>query len=102
MKKNEHEGCRGCDACVRMQEIHGTCEYVAQTERCTCDQKRAMEELGNRTKNVQNTLKTSSTDRVRLAYWRRWMKAEGIEQGWMLQPTAPNLLKTGGETPDDD
>jgi hypothetical protein len=30
------------------------------------------------------------------------MLTEGIEQGWMVEPTAPNLLKTDGETSDDD
>jgi hypothetical protein len=61
-----------------------------------------MEQLGRRTLNRQDTLKTSSTDRVRLAYWRRWMVTEGIEQGLMVEPTAPNLLKTDGDTSDDD
>lgn len=98
------EGCQECPACLRMQEMHGTCVYVAQTRRCTCDQKRSLAQLGRRRKNEQSTLSTSSTDRVRLAYWRAWMTGAGIKEGWMVEPTqpAPNLLKTDGETSDDD
>jgi hypothetical protein len=104
VKKNECDGCRGCPACIRMQNMHGTCEYVAKTERCTCDRLLNMEQLGRRTKNVQTFLKTDSTDRVRLAYWRRWMNDEGIKAGLMVEPTkpAPNLLKTDGEPSNDD
>lgn len=98
------EGCQACDACLRMQEMHGTCVYVAQTVRCTCDQKRSMAQLGKRKRNTQSTLITESTDRVRLAYWRQWMRTTGIEEGWMVvpEPPAPNLLKTDGGTSDDD
>jgi hypothetical protein len=87
-----------------MQNMHGTCEYVAKTERCTCDRLLNMEQLGRRTKNVQSTLKTESTDRVRLRYWIRWARTTGIEEGWMVEPTkpAPNLLKTDGEPSNDD
>ena len=98
------EGCQGCDACLRMQEMHGTCVYVSKTHRCTCDQKRSMAMLGKRKRNRQTTLNTQSTDRVRLAYWRQWARTTGIKEGWMVEPTkpAPNLLKTDGETSDDD
>lgn len=98
------EGCQACDACLRMQEMHGSCVYVAQTHRCTCAQKRSMAQLGKRKRNVQSTLETTSTDRVRLAYWRKWAATTGIEEGWMVEPTppAPNLLKTDGEPSNDD
>lgn len=98
------EGCHACDACLEMQEMYGTCIYVAKTVRCTCDQKRRLAQLGKRKRNTQSTLNTKSTDRVRLAYWRQWMRTTGIEEGWMVvpEPTAPNLLKTDGATSDDD
>lgn len=98
------EGCQACDACLRMQKMHGTCVYVAQTVRCTCAQKRSMAQLGKRKRNIQSTLATESTDRVRLAYWRRWARTTGIEEGWMVPPTKPepNLLKTDGKASNDD
>ena len=64
-----HENCRDCDACVRMQNMFGTCEYIGETLRCTCDEKRARERLGTRRKSVQTVLDSESTAYVRYRYW---------------------------------
>jgi hypothetical protein len=72
----KHPGCQDCDNCVAMQELYGTCEYVAQTERCECDLILLRKQLGRRKKNEQSLLQTESTDRVRYRYWLNKMRED--------------------------
>lgn len=87
-----------CTSCRNLIELYGTCEYMhqAKPERCKC-----VRLLTNKpAQNRQAVIESASTTRTRLAYWRNWMVTEGIQQGLTVEPTkpAPNLLKTGGES----
>ena len=76
----KHPGCMDCDACLRMQDMYGTCEYIGETERCTCSVKRTQQRLLERkTEFKQAVLKSESTDRVRVRYWMRYMREQRKE-----------------------
>lgn len=74
-----HEGCRDCDACKRMQDLYGTCEYVGETERCECKLRRYRENLGKRRKSVQTYLQTDSTAWTRYRYWLDYLDQQRQE-----------------------
>lgn len=62
--------CRDCPACIRVRAKHGSCESIASWH-CRCDARRTL--IDKKTTNDQSVLRTGSTDRVRLAYWREWL-----------------------------
>lgn len=72
----KHPGCQDCPACVSMQEMYGTCEYVAQTIRCTCNVIAYRKNLGKRRRSTQTFLQTETTERARFRYWMKRMREE--------------------------
>lgn len=77
---NNHPGCMDCDACRRMQEMYGTCEYIGETERCTCSVLRAQKNLiERRTESKQSVLRSESTTIVRYRYWLRYLEEQRKE-----------------------
>lgn len=71
-----HEGCRDCSACLRMQEMYGTCEYIGETHRCECAIARSRERLLEKPEPKQTVLKSESTTRTRIAYWMNYMREQ--------------------------
>lgn len=72
-----HDGCRDCDACKRMQAMYGTCEYVGETHRCECPQRRSRERLLERKCEPRQTvLQTDSTERTRVRYWFDYLRQQ--------------------------
>lgn len=72
-----HDGCRDCPACVRMQAMYGTCEYVGETHRCECPQRRSRERLFQRRRGTRQTvLQSDSTERTRVRYWFDYLRQQ--------------------------
>lgn len=80
MSTMSHLECMNCDACRRMQEMYGTCEYIGETERCTCSVLRAQKNLiERRTESKQSVLRSESTTIVRYRYWLRYLEEQRKE-----------------------
>lgn len=84
-----------CHVCVGLKEKFGTCEYMHQANpsRCTC----WMTAKPKVKKNIQTVLKTDSTDRARLRYWRQWSRTTGVELGLTVLPASTSTLSFAGE-----